>query len=203
MRRPIIAVDADDVLCRTAFGFAEFSNRTWGCNLTADDFDEDWAKVWDVPIEVARERAVVFHQEKVFGGFEPIPGAYTVLNGLKKHYDIVVATSRRVVVEEISRQWFGQNYGGIFRDVFFSGIFDSPNSSHENVLTRTKNDLLLEIGADYLIDDQLKHCIAAEEHGVEAILFGNYRWNQRDSLPPHVTRCVDWRAVEEYFAARR
>lgn len=203
MKKPIIAVDVDDVLSRTSLGFAEFSNRTWGCNLTADDFDEDWEKVWGVPIDIVMERADLFHTEEVFGSFEPIPEAYPVLLGLKERHDLVIATSRRRKVERISRYWVDMHYAGIFSGVFFSGIFDDRAGSHETILKRTKNDVLLEIGADYLIDDQLKHCIAAEEHDIEALLFGNYRWNQATALPPHVTRCVDWAAVEEYFAARR
>ena len=38
----------------------------------------------------------------------------------------------------------------------------------------TKGMLAKEIKADYLIDDQLKHCSAAAELGIPALLFGVY-----------------------------
>lgn len=102
----------------------------------------------------------------------------------------------------MTKDWLQRHYGGLFDGVYFSGIYDKPGLHRVNI-RKTKNDLLLELGARYLIDDQLKHCIAAEEHGVEAILFGDYTWNQYDGpLPAHVTRCPDWMAVEAYFAAK-
>ena len=50
-----------------------------------------------------------------------------------------------------------------------------------------------------MIDDQPKHCLSAAECGVEALLFGNYRWNQLADLPDRVTRVQDWEEVERYF----
>lgn len=202
MKKPIIAVDVDDVLSKTSWGFIEYSNKTWGHALTQDDYDEDWAKVWGTSVKVARERADFIHENGIFGELSYFPEALTVLTKLKKRYTLVVATSRRATIESLSKQWLQQHYEGIFEGVFFSGIYDGKLGKHEDHIARTKNDLLLEIGADYLIDDQLKHCLAAGEHELEAILFGDYKWNQSDNLPAHVTRCVDWMSVEAYFAAR-
>lgn len=200
--RPVVATDIDDVLCRTAQGFTDFSNTNWGHCLTVDDYDEDWSKVWGTPPEVTHERAELLHSGEVLDGFLHIEEAALVLGQLKERYRLVVATSRRSVVERITHGWLQRHYGGLFEDVYFSGIYDRPGPHGANV-ARTKNDLLLEIGAQYLIDDQLKHCIAAEEHGVEAVLFGDYAWNRCDEpLPAHVTRCADWTAVGAYFAGK-
>lgn len=201
-QRPAIAIDVDDVLSKTAHGFAEYSNRRWGHTLTADDFEEDWMKVWGTSLEETRHRAEEFHSDEVFGEFLHFPEAVPVLQGLKNTYKLVVATSRRTVVEQVTRRWLDTHYGGLFEGVFFSGIYDSPGLHREN-LARTKNGLLLELGVDYLVDDQLKHCLAANEHGVGAVLFGDYRWNQyAEELPPHMTRCKDWAAVGAYFAGK-
>ncbi|MGB4966601.1 MAG: hypothetical protein WBO35_00150 [Candidatus Saccharimonadales bacterium] len=202
MQKKIIAVDVDDVLSKSAQGFAEYSNREWGHSLTADDFDEDWMKVWGTTLEETRRRAIAFHNDEVFDGFRHFAEAVSVLARLKKQYKLVIATSRRVIVENITRQWVDHHYAGLFEGVYFTGIYDTADR-HRDLLARTKNDLLLELGANYLIDDQLKHCLAAKEHGVEALLFGDYRWNQFDGeLPSHITRCKDWAAVEAYFAGR-
>lgn len=205
MKKPIIAVDVDDVLAKSAQGFADFSNAMWGHSLTADDYDEDWMKVWGTDLAETRRRAEIFHNDEVFSGFGHFPEAISVLVDLKQRYKLVVATSRRTVVEGVTRQWLDTHYGGIFDGVFFTGIYDVPGDTgerHRDRLTRTKNDLLLELKADYLIDDQLKHCFATGEHGVEAILFGNYPWSRHRELPAHVTRCRDWAEVEAYFAKR-
>lgn len=65
------------------------------------------------------------------------------------------------------------------------------------------DDVLVEIKADFVVDDQLKHCTAAVEQGIPTILFGNYRWNQAEELPKGVTRCKNWQEVAGYFDAAR
>jgi hypothetical protein len=59
--------------------------------------------------------------------------------------------------------------------------------------------VLKDVGAAYLIDDQLKHCLAAHDMGVQALLFGNYAWNQASDLPDGIVRCAGWADVADYF----
>jgi hypothetical protein len=49
------------------------------------------------------------------------------------------------------------------------------------------------------IDDQPKHCVAAADIGIKALLFGEYSWNRTDTLPVGVARVKDWVAVLQYF----
>ena len=57
--------------------------------------------------------------------------------------------------------------------------------------------MIEKIGADVLIDDQLKHCLAVVETGRRALLFGDYNWNRQTVLPAGVERVVDWVEVEK------
>lgn len=66
----------------------------------------------------------------------------------------------------------------------------------------TKGELAKSIGADYIIDDQIKHVLAAAELGIRGILFGDYAWNKADVLPDNVTRVNDWQEVLNYFETR-
>lgn len=81
--KPVIAVDVDDVLCQTAQGFADFSNRMWGHALTVDDYDEDWGKVWGTTPEVTHKRADLLHNSEALGGFLHVEEAAFVLTKLK------------------------------------------------------------------------------------------------------------------------
>jgi hypothetical protein len=56
-----------------------------------------------------------------------------------------------------------------------------------------------EIGAGYLIDDNVEHCRLAAEAGVKALLFGEYGWNKHLPTPPGVERVKDWKDVTDYF----
>jgi hypothetical protein len=93
----------------------------------------------------------------------------------------------------------GRCFPGIFNgDIHYVGIWGS-GAHILNKLRQTKAELCRELDIDYLIDDQLKHCIGVAEIGIRALLFGDYSWNQVNQLPKMVTRVKDWAAVLEYF----
>ena len=197
MKKPIIAVDIDDTLADYATAFIEFTNRTWGTSLTPNDYSEDWSKVWQVDYDEVVRRASVVNDASFMATFAPISDAYEVLRGLKESFILVAATSRRRAQAVMTAEWLDTHYGGLFDDVHHSGIYDDQIEAATFSLTKT--DVLRQINADFLIDDQLKHCLGAAEHGIKAVLFGNHAWNQHDALPQHVSRCADWQAVGRYF----
>jgi hypothetical protein len=82
----------------------------------------------------------------------------------------------------------------------FSGIWDGKTTRGGHLLT--KGEQYRQLGADYVIDDYLKHCVAGVQEGTEAVLFGNFPWNQSDKLPEGVARCKDWVAVLEHFRGK-
>lgn len=200
MKRPIIAFDIDDVLAKTAEGFTAFSNEQWGTKLVPADFSEDWITMWQVEPEEMLRRSKLFHGSDVVLCYEPNREVIAVLDKLSATYDLRIATSRQSGHKAHTASWVATHFPNYFTDIHYSGIFDDNSlAAHK----RTKADLLEEIGAEYLIDDQLKHCTAAAERGMKAILFGNYPWNQADVLPENVHRCATWKEVEEYFNATR
>lgn len=197
MAKQTIAVDIDDVLAANAAGFVAYSNERWGTNLRVEDYQEHWGELWQVDMAETDRRAVEYHASGAIGRYSHYPEARSVLEELSERYRLIVLTSRQAVVQQETEDWINHNFPGVFDGIYFAGIFDAPLS--EATFHRTKADLLLHHGADYLIDDQLKHCLGAAQHGVQALLFGNYRWNQADALPERVTRCISWFAVRAYF----
>lgn len=110
-------------------------------------------------------------------------------------HHLMVATSRRLQVQSDTLLWIEEHFPGVFASsaVYFSGLWDTV---HEDSHKLTKTELITQINADVLIDDQLKHCLAVSETGRNAILFGDYTWNRVDSLPDRVVRCHSWSEVE-------
>jgi FMN phosphatase YigB (HAD superfamily) len=198
MSKQIIAVDIDDVLAANAAGFVRFSNETWGTNLTADDYDEHWPEVWKVDLAESEQRAEMYHQSGTIGRYDHYPEALSVLQRLATRYTLMVATSRRRVVQPETEAWIDMYVPGLFKEICFVGIYDQGVTDGTR-WQKTKLDLLQQKGATYLIDDQLKHCQAAAEAGIHTVLFGEYPWNRLESLPHNMTRCVDWLAVGKYF----
>lgn len=199
MSKKTIAIDIDDVLSANAAGFIAYSNLQWGTNLKEEDYDEHWAKLWGTDHAETQRRAVNFHLSGVVGQYEHDPTALPILEELAKEYRLVITTSRRKELVLETTQWLNKYFNGIFEEIHYAGMWDEFNESSH---TATKAELCREIGADYLIDDQPKHCIGAAEADIPALLFGEYTWNKDVQLPDNVTRVKDWQAVKEYFDER-
>jgi 5'(3')-deoxyribonucleotidase len=199
MSKKVIAIDVDDVLAAGAQGFVSFSNDTWGTNLTVEDYDERWAVMWGVDHEEEKLRAQQVHDSGITEHFKVIDEAYPVLKKLKSQYTFVITTSRVTKVKDYTLKWIEENYPDIFDEVHFAGLYDTLTKDSHKL---TKAALVRSIGADFLVDDQPKHCFAAAGFGVKAILFGDYSWNRSIELPDGVARCTDWEQVLEYFDGR-
>lgn len=196
MRRLTIAIDCDDVLAESATGFIAFSNDRWGTNLTIDDYDEHWAEMWGVDSKEAERRATELHDSSSMREYGHVGGAFDVLSRLAKKHHLVITTSRRLQMRGDTLAWIEEHFPGVFSSnaVYFAGIWDNIKPDSHRM---TKAELINQVNADVLIDDQFKHCAAVAGSGRQAILFGEYKWNRVDSLPERVPRCTSWSEVEQ------
>lgn len=193
-----IAVDIDDVLAISVQGWVDYSNQKWGTHLTVDDYDEDWAKMWKIDHDQARQRALHLYDIGLVGTFDKFKDAEAVLRWLAKYYTLVITTSRVRHVQDVTLEWIDRHFKGIFKEIHFAGFYDDFK---RNAVKQTKAELLKSIGAEYIIDDHPKHCMAAAEAGVKALLFGDYLWSRHlTDLPDNVIRVRDWHEIKEYFA---
>jgi 5'(3')-deoxyribonucleotidase len=202
MKKPTIAVDIDDVLAANAEGFVKFSNERWGTHLTVDDFTENWAEMWQVEHDewIARRHQVI--DSRVHLTYRSFDEALPVLKRLAKKYKLVIVSSRSKQISKDTTEWIERYFGDVFSEIHYAKIWDDMDQPIDEKIKLTKKDVLQQVGADYLIDDQIKHCVAAAEAGIKALLFGDYAWNKLTNLPDGVTRVKDWAGVEEYFRAK-
>lgn len=198
-KRPVISVDIDDVLAHSAQAFVDFANKNRGSQLTVDDYDDDWMKVLSIErstgIPELGRFADAYHETII--NHRSIE-AYEALMTLKDTYDLMIVTARRSSTKGDTLEWIQREFPGVFLEdkIFFAGMFDIIT---EKSLHMTKGQMLKDLGADYHIDDQPKHCIGALEQGIQPLLFGDYSWNRMIEVPVGVARVHDWRAVLEYF----
>lgn len=197
-----IAIDIDDVLADHAKGFTEFSNAMWGTNLRPEDYDEHWAEIWQVDNEETEKRATLIGKSGLVCRLDKDDEALGVLRELSVHHELVIVTSRRLQMRQDTLAWIHEHYPGIFTEdtIYFAGMWDTIDDTSVH---KTKADVVTSIGADYLIDDQLKHCLAVAQSGGKALLFGNYSWNQIDELPEGISRVNGWRGAAAFFAENR
>ncbi len=198
MSKKTIAVDLDDVLSVNVPAFLSFSNQKWGTSLTIDDFHEDWATMWKVDHKEVIDRIKQMDEIQLFRHYEPIKDAGSVLNKLSMRYKLVIATSRRKSIIKDTEDWINQYFPGIFEEVHSAGIWDDE-TKRSGAHLKTKANLVEQIGADYLIDDQPKHCLSAVKAGVKTILYGDYPWNREVQNIMGIARAHNWHEVESYF----
>jgi len=192
MSRQLIAVDIDDVLVDHYEAVLEFHNSRYGTNHKLADYVTDhWSKVWGLDEKETERRAREFAALGVAGRAIK-KGAADGVRALHRDYDLAIVTVRRKVNVEPTLAWAEAEFPGVFKEIRFVPIWEEAGAP-------SKAEVCKEIGADYLIDDSLKHCELAAAAGIHAVLFGNFPWNQADKLPAGVTRCKNWPAVVEYF----
>ncbi|MDR1300263.1 MAG: hypothetical protein LBK50_00995 [Candidatus Nomurabacteria bacterium] len=192
--KPKIVVDIDDVLADMVPALIERINDLMGSNLGVEDYTENMGDVLGLELEeVSRLFDEFFANSNPFySSLKPIEQAREALQRLSHDYDIVALTSRRQSTESVTKKWLEQNLGGLVGEVHFSGAFETITAdSHK----RNKNEQLLMLDADWLIDDQPKHVNSAAELGIKAILFGDYPWSDRQDIHPDVLRARDWVGV--------
>lgn len=196
----LIAWDLDDTLAEHAQGFAELCNKLWGLKMTAEDFTEDWCTMWGVDLEEVNRRSRIIHASDASLYYPPIKGAYEVVSAVGERNTNLIVTSRREPLKAHTATWIANHFSGLFEGIYHSGIFDRE-TDQDHVLS--KAELLQKLGADYLVDDQPKHCNAADELGIKAVLYGDYAWNRNVELREGVDRCHTMQELGEYFGVAR
>ncbi|MEO5627321.1 MAG: hypothetical protein ABIQ89_00315 [Candidatus Saccharimonadales bacterium] len=201
MNKPIIAVDVDDVLASVNQAMMQFVNEHFGTTHTWEDYTvagpyrRYWEEVvWKVGPEEGRKRYDAFIERGGQRGAPMLDGAIDVLETLKQTHDLIVITARDHDYIEDTHHWLSKNCPGTFDDIHFLPYHEGSDKKV------AKGVIAKQIGASYLIDDNVEHCLGAQENGVTALLFGDYGWNQ--AAPNSLTRVKDWQAVKEYFDGR-
>ena len=105
-RKPVLALDIDEVLAQFLPALIRFHNATYKTSLTLKDFHSYWfCKVWGGTNEEATEKVHAFFESAFFTGIEPMPGAKEALAKLKVKYDFCIVTSRQHIIAENTIQW--------------------------------------------------------------------------------------------------
>jgi 5'(3')-deoxyribonucleotidase len=187
MNKAIIAVDCDDVLVATAQQILDQYNRVHGTSVS------DYTEIWQLmSSDETRDNRNTYLDSEEYMQSQPIQDAMRALRELNERFELHIVTGRPGFMQDITLAWLKKHLPEVFKTVVFTDFFKQQGG-------RSKADICLELGADYLIDDHIRHCEAVARVGVTALLFGDYTWNQADELPKGVIRCKDWPAVAEYF----
>ncbi|KAG8695013.1 hypothetical protein FRC08_008118 [Ceratobasidium sp. 394] len=190
---PLIAVDMDDVLCRTNEAVAKWHNAKYNTNISISDFHyyHYWKNpAWGTPTETMRKVKLLAKSDE-FWQIPPVDGAIEGVKALKAlGYRLEIVTARGTHHQPMTEDWLSKWLPGVIDKVHYTAEFEhNPNvaippppttNSIANAKRVTKADILVMIGARALIDDSLPNAILCAPVA-PVLLFGDYQWNKRPS----------------------
>lgn len=190
---PLIAVDMDDVLCRTNEAVAKWHNKNYNTSITINDFHyyHYWKNPgWGTPSEtIAKVHTLAESSE--FASVPPVEGAVEGAKALKAlGYRLEIVTARGTHHKTQTEGWLAKWLPGVIDKIHYTGEFEhNPNVAippppvdDDGSIPKKLNkaDILTLIGARALIDDSLPNALLCA-HVAPVLLFGDYQWNKRPS----------------------
>ncbi|KAI8984604.1 hypothetical protein BDF20DRAFT_398638 [Mycotypha africana] len=183
--RKIIGVDLDQTLAQTLESLVQWHNDTYSTKLKVSDFHTyDYWKVWGGTREETCMKLREFYDSPYFDQIQPVRDfALEALKMLKKrHFSLVIITSRQQFIAEKTKKFVDRHYSGIFDSIYFCnlGLSDAEQLDY---VSKPKSAICQEVGVDVLIDDCLEHAVECSTLGIDILLYdkqGKYIWNHED-----------------------
>lgn len=188
----IVAVDLDDTLVEFAQPFFDWHNRRYDTDLSLQDLARTryLFDAWGGTVEEAAERVPRFFREVDILSIDPIAGAVECLQRLRDRYQLTVVSARDPNFAAVTEKWIEKHFAGVFDRVIL-GIGHSERGEGST----TKADVLLDLGASVLVDDQIAHLTPVANEGIRTLLFGRYPWNEAKPPPAGGVHVEDWLQV--------
>ncbi len=187
MKKPVLAVDFDDVVAGFNAAFVQYNNEYFGTNIPYEGiYTYDMPLLYGVDSDTLHRRVMEFcheHHDRI----EPIEGALESLAELKRRYRLEIVTSR---CESIMAVTLGWNQVHAFR-LFSAAHFTNGFATKFPERRRTKLEVCRKIGAVAHIDDAVSHANEVADAGIPVFL-PTRPWNKGAELSVGVVRVTDW-----------
>lgn len=196
-QRITIAVDIDEVLVPHRKPLIERLCEISGVDVEMEGITtlNELLTLFEHSPEEIHRQIHEFLESEEFAALEPIEESIAAIEELKKHFDLQIVTARPGIMQRMTKEWLEQHFPDTFADVHFSNEgFEWATADKVSKLNACQT-----IGAQYLIDDTLKHIEEVVACGMKGILFGDYEWNQVESLPPNTVRATNWDEAVTYL----
>lgn len=198
MKKPVIAVDIDDVLAIENEAVRLYANENYGYSHTPEDYLAPgeywgyWETVQGLDKAEGKRRYEAYLASGIKARLEVMDGALAALTHLKRTYDLIIVTSREAHLVEITEQWLTKHFPEVFTDIAFVALWTGN-------VKGSKADVCMQLNAQFLIDDNPQHLELARACGIKGLLFGQYGWSIGREIAPEIVKVDSWHQVREYF----
>lgn len=185
----IIAADIDDVILDFVLAMVDHNSSNFGTQLTKEQhYSFSFKDVWRVELEEADRRLISFFKSKDFLNIQPRLDALTGIEALKVDgHHLYAVSSRHDDIREYTFEWLEKYFPLVFTEIHFSSNVHTSRASG-----KSKQEILIKIGADIFIEDNLAYAVSACKVVKKVILF-NHPWNKSLSvLPRNLVRVNNW-----------
>lgn len=184
MKRLVVAIDCDDVIIpSTEHIVAEYNCRfTTSVPLVSAHDGKD--PNWQASREEIAKRIYEIQQSDAYRKTSPFQDAVESCKKLASVHELHLVTARPESLLDVTRTMVNEYFPKVFTSIEHVGLGGD------------KGKMCKAIGADVLVDDNVKHLESARRSGISNLLwFGDYEWNQSEQEPAGVLRCINWAAV--------
>ncbi len=181
MKRLVIAIDCDDVLVASTRFIIDTYNKAYDTSVQLQSAHVSGNPDWQAERDEVHRRIRVIQLSEGYGQLAPSSQAIEAINQLAAQHEIHLVTARSQEIAAVTQQMV---------DLYFPNCFTSIEHTGFNT---SKEKACLAIGAQLLVDDNLKHLLASQSVGVESLFwFGDYPWQDKSILPRGITATRSW-----------
>ena len=187
MKSLVLAIDCDDVLIASVERIVDEYNDRFQTNVQLEGAFIPANPDWGAEREVVHQRILEIQSSDAYSKTPPFESAVSVVKSLAKMHELHLVTARTEALMPVTHAMLDKYFDGAFTSVEHVG--------HDT----SKGEVCRRIGADVIIDDNYKHLVEADEHGIEHVIwFGDYPWQaDQKHILQNVRRCHTWFDVEE------
>ncbi len=194
MKRLVIAIDCDDVLVSGTEHVISSYNKTYGTSVQIEHAHQSDNPEWEADRDEVFRRIHAIQQTDEYALIAPDQDAIRVVKELASQHELYVVSARHQEVLSVTQLMLKTYFPGYFKGIKHVGG------------ERSKGEVCEEIGADVMIDDNVKNLLSAQEAGVKKLLwFGSYPWQNYEEWAEGVERCLTWEDIKrevEQFAVK-
>lgn len=181
MRQLVIAIDCDDVLVSGTEYVISMYNKLYGANVNIEHAHQSDDPEWEIGRDEVFRRIHSIQKSDEYARIPPFADAVKVVKELARRHHLYVVSARHNEVLGVTQAMIA---------TYFPDCFEAIEHVGDD---RTKGEVCAAIGADVMIDDNLKNLLSAGEAGVQKLIwFGSYPWQNYDEWVEGVDRCLSW-----------
>ena len=175
-----IGVDIDEVVVEFVRGYLDFYNGIHGTNFKFDDaYSCKFEEFLNTSREIATKVMEDFFETESFENLDLVDGIRELLLEISKNHQVVFITARHLKAKEKTRIFLEKHFPDFSLMVLHSGDYFEGN--------KTKAEICVEQGIDFLIEDNQDYALSCADKGVKVFLLEK-PWNRNHEKHPNIIK---------------